>query len=170
MPTIRPWMNLFLISGCILMPLFACAQTLSGAVLYAADAAGGYNGYDHWTTGGPSAKLFLKQGSAWLNAPDGKINIPLSPGLHTFKFYIQHRYSYNPLGLNLFFDGDTKSPDISAVTLAAKTKDEKPPFAQSRGKSMGIDAKVIPEAATLVYTRNDKVVELIGFRFQDPSV
>jgi len=78
--------------------------------------------------------------------------------------------AYSPLGLNLFFDGDTKAPGISAVTSAEKSKRDKRPFTEARGRTMRIDASMTPGAGTLVYARNGVVVELIGFRYQDPSV
>lgn len=146
------------------------AQTLTGAVVFAAHDSGEYNGLDYWTTGGPSSKLFLKQGEQWLNAPNFSIAIPLIPGLHTFRFFVEAVYSYNPLGLNLFFDGETKTPGISAVTTAEKAIGEKRPFSEIRGKTMRVDTSMAPGAGSLVYTRNDVVVELVGFRFQDPAL
>jgi WD40 repeat protein len=146
------------------------AVALTGAAMFAAHDSGEYSGYDYWSTGGPASKLFFKQGETWLNAPDCSINIPLTVGLHTFRFFVEPTYSYNPLGLNLFFDGQTKTPGISAVTTAEKVRGERRPFAAGRGNTMRVDDGPTTGAGTLVYTRNDWVVELIGYRYEDPAV
>ena len=66
------------------------AQTLTGAVLFAANEGGNYDGYDYRVTGnGPASHMFFRQDDRWINDADFAIRIPLTQGLHTLRFYAE---------------------------------------------------------------------------------
>ncbi len=146
------------------------AQALTDVVMFAANSGGTYNDADYWTTGGPSFGLFVRKGERWLNDYRNRVNIPLTPGVHTFRFSIQPENAYNPLGLNLFFDDDRKTPGISAVTTAVKEKNDRRAFAVASGRTLRPNTESTPAANSLIYSRNDIVIELIDFQADDPQL
>lgn len=161
----------FIIVGLLLLRnAAASAQTLTGAVLFAADESGAYDGYDYWNTGGgPASRVFFRQDGKWINDADFAIHVPMTPGLHKLRFYAEPVNSKKRFGLNLFFDGDAKTPGIS-VFAAAASKDETPPFAEIRGKTMRLDTQATAGAGTLVYKRNNVAVEVVAYRIAAPDV
>jgi hypothetical protein len=144
---------------------------LTAGVLFAATPTGKYNGWDYWITGmGPASRLFFAQGARWLSAADGAIEIPLTPGLHTYHFYAEPVNSSARFGLNLFFDHRDATPGLTVFAATATSKAYTPPFGTSIETSMRPDTQGVSGAGKLLYTRGGIVVEVVAFRLFGPAV
>jgi S1-C subfamily serine protease len=145
--------------------------SLTAGVLYAVTATGKYDGYDYWSTGmGPASRLFFAQGTRWLSAAGGAIDIPLTPGVHTYHFYAEPVNSSVRFGLNLFFDHDDMTPGITVFAPVTPAKDVTPPFGTTDEMTMRPDTKGVAGAGTLRYVSRDITVEVIAFRLVGPAV
>jgi len=144
--------------------------SLTAAVLCAADATGKYDGWDYSTTEGPASRLWFQQAGEWLSEPDGVIDIPLTPGLHTYRIYAEPVNSFTCFGLNLFFNHNHMKHGISAFALAAQSKTDQPSFQATSAVTMRPDTQGIPGSGTLSYVHGDVTVELVQFRIEKPNV
>jgi hypothetical protein len=100
------------------------ASVITGATLFSATSQGNYLG-EVWNTVGNDLvfNLYLWDGVTPLNSGNGagtQINIPLNTaGMYTFIFRAQPGLlTPGQFGLNLFFNGNTSTPGISALVTA----------------------------------------------------
>lgn len=166
----------------------ASATTLTGAILFSADANGSYietgpYGTNVWTTrsgyNNGAITLFMKSGPGFVNA-DGSgnlsnLSIDLQPGQYTFDYFAN---GFTPFGknyaaLNLFFYGSTRFTGITAlntlngagnsVTLGLSIVDD----------TLALDANTVfadsgTNAHSLVYNDGINTVTLTSFNFLTP--
>ena len=102
---------------------FLSASSLTGISFFTASAQGNST-LEAWNTVGGDVfyNLYLYNGVTPLNSGNGSgtaINLPLTAGTYSFIFRAQPGFQ-NPgqFGMNLFFDGATNTPGISALVGA----------------------------------------------------
>jgi WD40 repeat protein len=149
------------------------AQRLTEVTLFSANDLENTNRAHFWNSNGGSKLgwfLFLRQGNQWLNPVGTDTDIPLTPGVHTFRIYAEPVGAEGYIGLNLFFDANVKAPSISAITRKATSEEDNPPFVVTHGGTMRPNLDTVPGSGTLVYERGAVLVELVKFRVALPAV
>lgn len=152
----------------------AHAQTLSGAILFSTDATGNASGGQIWNTlaGDGNFNLWLRQGASFVNGPadaQAGISIPLTTGTYTYAIYGEPGGSSGFDGLNLFFDGNTNTPRLSAFG-ATQTTAAPSPFAADSGNTLALNTTSVAGAGTLTYVDGATTIVLSNFTWAVPAV
>ncbi len=175
MSTLRP-LCLF-VSVFLMASLAAYSQTtLTGAIEFSTNSSGGASGALLWNTlGGDSYyDLWLAQNpdaSLPINGPSDSsadIGIPLQAG-SGYRFYIFGQPgpgSYTGFfGLNLFFDGNSSVPALSAFGTV-----NTPSFLPNGNSStLTLAGATVPAAGSIAYSSNGVVALLSGYEWHTPE-
>jgi hypothetical protein len=164
-----------------LMARPAAADTLTGIVVFSADLGGSRAGGQAWNTVGGDSwyNVYLATGtfpssSPFVNTGDSlattSISIPLSAGTYTYTLWgASNGNGGQPnFGINLFFNGSTLTPGISAYGPEAITASPAS-FSADAGTTLTmVDnfATTAPGSNTLTFGN----VTLSGFTWYEPSV
>ena len=151
--------------GLILLATSAAAADLTAVTLFGCDDQGTVDPAFRNNSGPIDAAwdIFLYEGDVldparddltkvrWLNSPkDHTIQIPLTPGTHTFTFHCEFGRQWPAAGMNLFFDGVHDKPAISAKAPMDATGPPYPDFVQNdAAKTMGWPITDVPAAGSL---------------------
>ena len=159
-----------LIASVFLMScLITRATALFGVANFSTDISGNAAFNQIWNTLGGDTfyNLYIDDGSGFVNSGDGSsasINITLTPGVHTYSIYGDPGLANRTWALNLFFNGDTTTPGISAVNSdgAAGTS----LFADS-GSTLTLAGNSVTGAGTLQFIDGFTTVTLTSYTFSD---
>ncbi len=153
----------------------SAAPVLTGAVLFNATGTGAYDvsGVAWNTLGGDAAHNLYFQDTtpAFLNSGNGagtSLSIDLTPGSYFLNVF--GRPGGDPVsgfvGLNLFFDGATVTPDISAFNAI----DGAGAPTATAGSTLALNAATAtPGSGTLSFTRSGNTITLSTFLWNRPS-
>jgi len=164
-----------------------CTATLAltGLVEYHTNPDGNYPGgwSDRWNTL-PDLSIWNLwvardhvQG-AFINGPDNSqagISIPLSDGDYTFCIFGEAPDNHAPFpfwGLNLFFNGQTQTPSISAFGPLVVPGGDAPWFLSDSGRyTLALDGNTpVPGAGVLSFAQEDTTVSLTRYWWSHPAV
>ncbi len=155
----------------ILIPAKA-APVLTGGVLFNATPAGAYDGSGvRWNTLGGDGlfNLYFQDAVslAWVNSGNTvastALNVTLSPGAYTYNIFGEPGLvpAQGYVGLNLFFNGVSAVPSISAVNVFGGVGSPSPNASSSTLQLNGIST--VPGANTLSFTQAGLLVTLSVF-------
>ncbi|MFN0169354.1 MAG: PEP-CTERM sorting domain-containing protein [Bryobacteraceae bacterium] len=150
------------------------APVLTGAVLFNATATGAYDASGvAWNTLGGDLYFnlyFQDTVPAFINSGNGAgvaLSVDLTPGSYFFNFFGSP--GLDPVngfvGLNLFFDGATTTPDISAFN----TIDGGGAPTANSASTLRLDGAATPGSGTLSFTRFGNTVTLSTFLWNRSS-
>lgn len=157
------------------------ATTLTGLVGMGTTSTGGWTGDARWNTqGGDSiVSCFVTSGSTFndpfINGPSDAaagISVPLAFGTHSFTIFAPGGIDNLFHGLNLFFNGVSTSPAISA--FAPTRTSSLPPFpgfmANGALNSQSLAGQTVPAANSLSFNDGTSIVTLTDFFWAAPEV
>ncbi len=156
----------------------ASAQTLTGGMLFSANASGAATGIQRWNTRGGDGfwNLYVVASSslagAFINSGDGagaSISVPLATGANNFVIFANRYEDLTHTGLNLFFDGGV-GPGIS-VTAPVRTGGPIPGFsANSSPSTVRLDGTTVAGSGALVTPSGGRFVTLTKYYLAAPGV
>ncbi len=156
----------------------ASAQTLTGSILFSADANGNISADNIWTTNQSSGgiyKLWTYKGTTTtlVNASttDSTLNFALTPGTYTFGIYGSQGASTGFQGLNLFFDGQAATPGISVKANTLTSLADTSNFSANGGTTtLDYNDNFVPGANTLSFVDGATTIQLTAFFWATPDV
>jgi hypothetical protein len=158
----------------------ANAETLTGIVVFSANLGGSATGGQAWNTvGGDSwynvylATGGFPSGSPLLNSGNGattSISIPLAPGIYNYTLWGASNGDHGQpnFGINLFFNGNTATPGISAFSPEAFTTSPTSASANNGTTLTMVNNFGITTPGSNSLTFGN--VTLTGFNWYDPNV
>lgn len=165
------------VSAFLLAPLSAYSQTaLTGAIQFSTNSSGGAFGgllwntfggdsyYDLWLAQNPDATLPVNGPSDNL----ASINIPLEVG-NSYRFHIFGQPGPGIItgfnGLNLFFDGNSSTPGISAVGATNHLG-----FLSNGNSTLTLQGTSVAGSGRTFYSSGGIVVVLSGYGWNTPAI
>jgi hypothetical protein len=164
-----------------MMVLPAAADTLTGIGVFSANSGGSATGGQAWSTVGgdfwynvylatgafPSSSPFVNSGDSLATT---SLSIPLSPGTYTYTLWAASNGNGGQpnFGINLFFNGNTVTPGISAYSPEAFTTSPVSVLANGGTTLTLADSfgSTVPGSNTLTFGNET----LTGFTWYSPSV